>query len=350
MTRISFSGPATTRLSSLLAISRIGVTTYLRHARGLRLEPTWDANFEVGIRFWRHQFTRAMREDDIAKGRAILDSLQTETDDVYAVTVERCGAPEGNWYVPADVRSEATLLYCHGGGYAFHGAMSRGSAAMLAHHCGARLFAPSYRLTPENPHPAQAEDALAEWRYVAQSTPSERLVVIGDSAGGHMALTLLQDLNANGLPQPALCIGLCPWTDVGERGASLHANDRYDLVQGWMALRFGEWLDPGRRVGREALSPISHDFSGLAPIYLQAGGREVLHDMIRDFARVQAERGAAVLLDVWDDMPHNFQAFDSEKESATEALSRIGAAVACYVDWRDRLRAGPRTVIARLDN
>jgi acetyl esterase/lipase len=224
--------------------------------------------------------------------------------------------------------------------------MSKRFAAMLAHHCGARLFAPDYRLTPEHPHPAQAEDALAAWRYVAGSTPPEKLVVIGDSAGGHMALTLLQSLRAQGLPQPALCIGLCPWTDIGNRGASITTNDRYDVVQGWMARRFGEWLDPEGRHGRAALSPIAQDYKGLAPIYLQAGGREVLCDMIRDFATAQAEHGADVLLDIWLDMPHDFQAFDTEKQSSTEALSRIRSAVTYHVDKEGSFAKGPNTVVA----
>ena len=160
-----------------------------------------------------------------------------------------------------------------------------------------------------------------------------------------MALILLQTLREHGLPQPVLCIGLCPWTDIGNRGASLTANDRYDLVQGWMALRFGEWLDPEGRYGRTALSPIEQNYKGLAPIYLQAGGREVLCDMIRDFARAQAERGTDVLLDIWPDMPHDFQAFDTEQQSSTEALSRIRSAVTYHVDKVGGFAQGPNTVV-----
>ena len=203
---------------------------------------------------------------------------------------------------------------------------------MLAHHAGARLFAPDYRLTPEHPHPAQAEDALAAWTYVSRLTPPGKIVVIGDSAGGHMALTLLQTLKAKGLEQPAVCIGLCPWTDIGDRGASLRGNDRYDLVQGWMALKFGEWLDPEGAYGREALSPIFQDFAGLAPIYLQAGGREILCDMIVEFAETQKAKGANVTLDLWPDMPHDFQAYDSLKASSAEALARIVETIQAFTE------------------
>jgi acetyl esterase/lipase len=332
MGKIKFSGPLAYRLSSFMTVNRIAISTYARHLVGKRMEPSWSAEMEIGVRFCRHQFTKALSHRDIAQGRKIFDSLQTETDDVYEVDVEAIGAPKGHWHRPKVPASKAVLLYLHGGGYTFHAGVSKRYASMLAHHVNLQLFAPDYRLTPEHPHPAQADDALAAWEYLTSLVPADRIVVVGDSAGGHMALTLLQTLKAKGQPQPALCIGLCPWTDIGDRGESLHSNDVYDLVQGWMALRFGEWLDPDKRFGRSALSPISFDFTGLAPLYLQAGGRESLRDMIRDFAMVQVENGADVMLDQWDDMPHDFQAYDTFTASSSHALRRISLAVQSHLE------------------
>lgn len=332
MGKIRFSGPPRYRLNSFLALNGIAIATFARHMMGRALNPAWSAEIEIGIRFWRHQFTKALSHPDISEGRKIFDSLQTETNDTYAVTTQACAAPRGHWHQPARPSGDAAVLYFHGGGYAFHGAISTRFAKMLAHHSNLRLFAPDYRLTPEHPHPAQAEDALAAWSYVSAQIPPRRIIVIGDSAGGHMALTLLQSLKTHGLPQPALCIGLCPWTDIGARGDSLHANDPYDLVQGWMALRFGEWLDPDGRFGRQALSPISHDFSGLAPIYLQMGGREILRDMIQEFTTEQIHNGADILLDHWPDMPHDFQVYDSLTVASRSALARIRAAIRAHLD------------------
>lgn len=327
MVKLTFSGPLSLRLRSFAKLSQIATKVYLRHAFNKRIAPDWDANTEIGIRFVRHQFTAAMTHQDIAKGRLLFDSVQTETDDQYDVTTEPSTNPMGTWYHPKTIRTETKLLYLHGGGYTFHGGVSDRFAAMLAHHTGNVLFAPHYRLTPEHPHPAQAEDALEAWTYMTRKTAPKNIVTIGDSAGGHMALMLLQTLRKEGLDQPALCIGLCPWTDIGERGASLRDNDRYDLVQGWMALKFGEWLDPGNKFGRETLSPIFQDFSGLAPIYLQAGGREMLRDMIVEFAQIQRSKGADVTLDLWSDMPHVFQAYDSLTESSSMALNRIATVI-----------------------
>lgn len=346
MPNFVFSGSLFNRLRSFGTLNRIALGVYARHACGRKIAPDWDANMEIGILFWRHQFTTAMNSPNIKTGRAIYDSLHVLPDESYAVNMRVQDTPKGRWIEPKSVTVDMTLLYLHGGGYTFSGAVSQNHAAMLAHHTGARVFMPTYRLTPEHPHPAQAQDALSAWDFLRHNVRAEKLCVIGDSAGGHMALTLLKSLRDRGSEQPALCVGLCPWTDIGERGDSLQTNDRYDLVQGWMALRFGEWLDPKGTFGREALSPINWDFSGLAPLYLQAGGRENLRDMIVDFAHVQSKHGASVMLDLWADMPHNFQAGDSLHASSAQSLKRIKAIIQA-VDTGDVMPA-PLSVVTQV--
>ena len=340
MARLKFQGRLDLRIVSFAKLSGIAIVTWFRHLMGKEITEDWDWMTETGVRFWRQQFTKAMRQGDMAYGRAVFDSLLTMTDDRYDVVVTP--DTDGTWITPANIETRITLLYFHGGGYTFNGPVSERFASMLAHRVGARVYMPIYRLTPEHSHPAQSEDAFSAWQRLNENTPAEEIVVIGDSAGGHMALMLLQDLKQLRMRQPALCIALCPWTDIGERGRSLFENDLYDLVQGWMAVQFGEWLDPDQAFGQEALSPISKNYAGLAPIYMQAGGREILRDMIIDFARVQADQGADIMLDVWDDMAHNFQAHDTEKQSSTEALQRIRTAVMEHGERRCVLKPDKR--------
>ncbi|MEP1768729.1 MAG: alpha/beta hydrolase [Sulfitobacter sp.] len=331
MSKIAFQGPLKDRIASFLTLNRIMCQVGLRQCVGQKMAPDWDVLTETGIRFIRHQFTHAMTHKDINAGRTRFNSLLPKTPDVYDVSTQLSEDKTACWFTPKNGTSEAVVLYCHGGGYTFRGPVTYRFAEMLAHHLRARIYMPLYRLTPEHPHPAQAEDALAAWdALVAQYAPHQ-IAVIGDSAGGHMALILLQNLKARGQTQPALCVGLSPWVDIGARGASMTLNDPTDLVQGWMALQFGRWLAPDQHCNGAGLSPIHQDFSGLAPLYLQAGGREVLRDMIVDFATVQNEKGASIQLDLWDDMPHNFQAYDSTKSSSSQALERLAKTFHSFV-------------------
>ena len=333
MPRTVSKGPLAHIARSWWVLVSVSITTMLRRAARGPLAPGWPLNFEIGNLFWRGQFNRAFAMSDIRDARVYFDSLMTWTDETFDVDRIPSAArlPPAEWILPRSQTSDVTLLYLHGGGYAFYSDVSRRFADALASLLGICVYAPDYRLTPEHPHPAQLEDALASVRYLlAEGIDPKKLVILGDSAGGHLTLMTLVAVREAGLPQPALAIGLCPWTDTGARGDSLYTNDRYDLVQGYMAVRFGEWLAGTTGQTREALSPIHQDFRGLAPLYLQGGGREVLIDMIRDFAKVVARQGCDVTLDVWPQMTHNFHAHGLTHPDSAEAFGRIRAAIALY--------------------
>lgn len=305
----------------------------------------WPLQFEIANLFWRRQFNHALALDDIDEGRAYFDSLYTVLDEHPDVDVRasRPGDPPGHWFVPRTCGSDATMLYFHGGGYTFYAAVTRHFIAVLAEALGVAVFAPDYRLTPEHPHPAQIDDGLAAYRFLlGQGLDPCRVVVGGDSAGGHLMLMLLARLRDLSLPQPALAIGLSPWTDTGRRGASQFGNDRYDLVQGYMTQRFAEWLRGSRGFSDVELSPIYRDFHGTAPIYLQAGGKEILVDMIRDFAQTLRAQGAPVRLDVWPHMTHEFHAYGEHLPESRQALGRMRQSIA----WATQSATAPPPVEA----
>ncbi len=350
MARLKYEGRTTDIVRSFAALNWIAIGVFVRRAFGRPVLKAWTASFEIGVLFWRHQFKRALAMQDPMRARAYFDSVQTETDEVFAVDRRASGAnePPGEWFTARAHTSPVTLLHFHGGGYSFHAGISKRFAELLTHRLGLELFLPDYRLTPEHPHPAQLEEGFAAYRFLLErGVDPASLVVSGDSAGGHLALMLLLKLREAGLPQPALAIGLCPWTDIGERGESFYGNDRTDLVQGAMAFEFGKRLSRGTGLSREALSPIAQDYRGTAPIYLQGGGSEVLIDMIRDFAAKLRSEGHPAMLDVWPNMTHNFHAHGGTLAESREALDRIAEAIAAHIaDPQQRFEPCARTEVA----
>jgi acetyl esterase/lipase len=335
-------------LAVLVALSNI---VWWKRLFGRGLVRDWTHLFETANVFWREQFTHALRQKQIEEGRAYFDSLVPLVE--VKESVERLPAaphePAGEWFLPRRPSVDATILYFHGGGYAFYAETSKRFIALQAHAIGCPVFALDYRLTPEHPHPAQLDDAIGAYRFLlARGVDPARLVVGGDSAGGHLMLMMLAHLKRLDLPQPALGYGLSPWTDIGERGRSFFGNDRYDMVQGYMALRFGDWLRGNERHTAEALSPVHLDFTGTAPVYLQAGGREILVDMIRDFARIINKQGARVRLEVWPEMTHEFQAYGDDLPESAESLAHVSDAIRWAVGGQlgdDRFARTPRVEV-----
>jgi acetyl esterase/lipase len=149
MPRTVCQGPIRYATRSWAHLISISISTTLRRALRGPLVPGWSLDFEIGNLFWRGQFNRALAMTDIREARHYFDSLQTWTDEVYDV-VRRAsppGAPKGDWISPSMPSSEATLLYLHGGGYAFHAVVSHRFADMLESLLEGRVFALDYRLT-----------------------------------------------------------------------------------------------------------------------------------------------------------------------------------------------------------
>jgi acetyl esterase/lipase len=343
MTKTIIQGRLSHKLRSLAVSGRIAAGVLLRRALGRPLVAEWPFLLEYGTLYIRAQFNHAFRlSDDIAASRAYFDSVYALLESFPDVEVRPTGEgePRGHWLLPRIRHGDATLLHFHGGGYTFYAGVSHHFAACLAHTLGMAVFAPDYRLTPEHPYPAQLEDGLAAYEYLlGRGIDPAGIVLCGDSAGGHLALMTLVGLHRAGLPKPALTLGLSPWTDVGRRGESQFGNDPYDLVQGYMTLQFAAWLKGGQPLSDAELSPICQDFQGLGPIYLQAGGKEILVDMVRDFAGVVAAQGGRVRLDVWPHMNHEFHGYGSYLPESREALARLCEAIAWALGQPNRFGA-----------
>jgi len=333
MSGFTLQGKTKHKLRSYFVLLGSTLKVISRRAVGKKPVPEWKWDFEVAMLFWREQMNHAFSLPRIEEARAYIDSLQFKPTDPFQGEIHagELGKTKGHWFIPRAAVPDCVLLYFHGGGYAYYAKSHQILIACVAQAAATRTFALDYRLTPEHPHPAQLEDAIVAYReLIKDGMAPGKLVVAGDSAGGHLALSLLPALREAGLPQPALAIGICPWTDIGQRGASLFGHDRYDWVQGYMALKFGEWLKGDTQISDAELSPISRNFRGLAPIYLQAGGREILFDMIREFEATVREQGAEATLDVWANMTHDFQSFGRFLPESQEALKRVGMTIRRY--------------------
>src|SRR3954469_3154849 len=102
------------------------------------------------------------------------------------------------------------LVYFHGGGGIFGSIETHdGLCRMLANASGCRVISVGYRLAPEHPFPAAAEDSYTavNWVFAQASTlaiDAARIAVAGDSAGGGLAATICQRASKNGEPKIAL--------------------------------------------------------------------------------------------------------------------------------------------------
>ena len=196
------------------------------------------------------------------------------------------------------------LVHFHGGGWVQGSIDSHhGACAWLAREAGLRVLSIEYRLAPEDPFPAQADDALLAWRSV-MSDPARfgadpsKVGVSGDSAGGQVATVLCLDLKAAGEPQPACQILIYPVTDcTGSFESRATFASGYYLTKARMDW-FEECFVPAGESGNPRVSPLfAEDLSGLAPAVVSVAIADPLRDEGVAYAERLAEAGVRVRLD-----------------------------------------------------
>jgi len=288
----------------------------------------WNFITELSTEIARRQLITAFEMIDVNEARRYLDALVIQTGTLSKVSTEDVTLDDckGTWLIPNDSDSAITMLYLHGGGYSFYPKSAyRNLGAAIATSAKCRVFAMDYRLSPEHRFPAQLTDASNAYRWLLrQGVNPEQLVVIGDSAGGNLTLALILSLRDLKIPLPALAIGISPATDFGGEAP---ADSELEWITSRMAVQWADWFCSAEERLNPLVSPVNADLRGLPPIYIQAGGAEILLPGIQMFVKCAKEQGADVTLEIWPAMNHDFQLFGEDVPQSAEAIRRIGEVI-----------------------
>ena len=220
--------------------------------------------------------------------------------------VEAGGVP-CEWVTADGVSTDRVLVYLHGGSYSTCSPRThRRITAALSRETDARALVPDYRLAPENPFPAAIEDAVAVYRWLLDGgTASGHIAVAGDSAGGGLTIAMLVSARDAGLPMPAAAAVISPWADMEVDSESVRTKAATDVMLDAERLKLNAERYLGGRDRRDPLaSPIYADLTGLPPLLVQVGGREILLDDARKLAEKAKADRVDVTLDVHEEMVH----------------------------------------------
>lgn len=103
--------------------------------------------------------------------------------------------------------SDTAILVLHGGGFGYKMAPYQfHNACRYADELGCKVFVPDYHLIPDFPFPAAYEDAMLTYQYMVEGAQEleinpDRIMVLGDSAGGALAANVCNTAHAKGLPR-----------------------------------------------------------------------------------------------------------------------------------------------------
>ncbi|WP_297699590.1 alpha/beta hydrolase [Mycobacterium sp.] len=237
--------------------------------------------------------------------------------------------------LPAD-GTRRIVVYLHGGAFLTCGANSHGRLVeALSKFADSPVLVVNYRLLPKNSVGMALEDCHDAYRWVRlRGYPPDQIVLAGDSAGGYLALTLAQRLQADGEGEeevPAALVAISPLLQLAKEPKQAHPNidtdamfsaEAFDALAELVAGAAGKNKIDGKP--EEIYEPLEHIKPGLPRTLIHVSGSEVLlHD-----ARLAASRLAAVGVPaevrVWPGQIHDFQLAAPMVPEALRSLRQIG--------------------------
>ena len=270
---------------------------------------------------------RRQRLDDVG-------AVWPVADDVELVAVD-AGGVAGEWSNVPGSDASRVLMFFHGGGYCSGSIRShRRMVSEAGRAAGVRTLAVGYRLAPEHPYPAAADDALAAWQFLRREGIAPAHVAIGgDSAGGGLTVALINRLRAAGEKLPGCAWLVSPWTDLTMSGSTLVSKDAVDplIHKAYLEELAGAYVPAGMERADPRLSPLHADLAGLPPTLIQVGSAETLLADATRFAAAAGAADVAVTLQIWPHMIHAWPLWNARLDDGRRALASAGAFIRAHL-------------------
>ncbi|AWA29684.1 hypothetical protein HYN48_06090 [Flavobacterium magnum] len=202
-------------------------------------------------------------------------------DNSVSVSEETLAGVKTFWFNKNLLPQKQIIMYLHGGLYTY-GSINA-YRAMLT-HVAATLNAPvlyiEYSLSPEHPYPTANNEVFGVYKELVKKYPGYKVSVMGDSAGGGMAIYLVNDAQKAHLPLPSSLALLSPWIDLKCNNKSYTTKQAVDPILKKDFLYSHAQMYAG---GKKEADPSEIKFKKFPPVFLLVGTDEVLNDDAKNF-------------------------------------------------------------------
>ena len=226
----------------------------------------------------------------------------------FAVPVAESKARDMQVFTLNPGGGDVTVAYIHGGAHvnSFNAYQWR-FMDRLARETGCEVVAPAYHLAPFGDSARGCADVAALLTDRMETSPSRRLILMGDSAGGGLALAAAEALAAEGERLPERLILFSPWVDVSMDNPEVKALVSVEpmLSLELTALHGRYWAGEGDPHDWTA-SPLYGSMEGLPPVTMYCGTRELLYPDILLAQEKLADAGVDAALHVGRGLNHDY--------------------------------------------
>lgn len=272
--------------------------------------------------------------------RIIFDDWQRATAEPSDVLYreQTLGGVPGLRIAPVKSDPAQVLILLHGGGFALGSSAShRKLAGHIGKAFGTQVFLVDFRRAPEDPYPAQLDDGDAVYdALLKEGIKPGDITLIGDSAGGNLAISLAFRRKQEGKAAPSQVMVMSPWLNMENTGATIETNNDTDflIAREGLQANIDLYLSGGASPTDPLVNPLYADYTGFPRLYINAGSVESLFDDSVQLDKLARKAGVDVTFSIGEGMQHVYPFLAGRH---AEADAEIAAMAKWYHEGRKGL-------------
>ena len=176
-------------------------------------------------------------------------------------------------------KTSKTILYLHGGSYMAeanekHWELFR----QIIDDTKTTIIMPDYPLAPKYNYEDVFEMMVPFYKELIERIDTNNLILMGDSAGGGLGLSLEEKIGEENLPMPSKTIFISPWLDVRLKNPEIEKYEKKDKVLNKEKLKLaGIAYAKNDGIDSYLVNPIDGDLSKLKNITIFIGTNDILN-------------------------------------------------------------------------
>src|SRR5258705_5734923 len=226
------------------------------------------------------------------------------------------------WFVPDSFDKNKIVVYLHGGMFVLGSIESyKAMVSYFASAFSTKILFIEYALAPEKPFPNGINEILKVYRNIIRKYPDAKIPLMGDSAGGALAATLIKMASEEKLQMPSGVIFLSPWLYLSGNTESYETRNKLDPIltkdklmeyAGYYVANNWNEADPGQ-----------FTFNSFPPLLILVGSNEILFDDSKLFYEKIKLLQPDTQMKENENQVHGWPLIDIKSDAAKDALTTM---------------------------
>jgi len=232
------------------------------------------------------------------------------------------------WFRP-EKETNKLIIYLHGGCFVLGSVKSHQSlVSHLSEHLALPILFIEYSLAPKKPFPSAIDDIENVYKQILAEYHAHDIILIGDSAGSGLAISVLSRLTEKDIRSPANLVMLSPWIDLTCQNNSLIENKDHDPVLTKQALQNYTSMYIGN-ANLSDVNPIETINERFPPTLILVGSGEILLDDSKSIHNKIAGLQEKVKLTIYENQNHVWMLENIHSEESKKAIKEIKEFISC---------------------